>query len=726
MAECPNCGATLDQSASAFEMYQPPEPPQQPQPPQQQSYIPGGLFNASSLPPQQTSASGDPAGRPLGSLQRRLQRSQMSMPGDDESESEYNDYGSAAPPSGSRSRRSRSSDGWGARGAYPDAYPDERSRAGRYDERPGARYDERHDDRRGSRRGQQSSGYEGADGYSERGAHDDDFGARGRRSQSRPRRPYDDAPGGALDESREERAYSPYPAYNPDRDAHTARDDRGRSGWDSDSREAPAPRPRRPSGRRAPEPVAPFDDSGALSQEMSAEMSANQPAYRPAPRGGMESPRRDDERAPRGRSQGGERRSRASGPAGPRRPSSGRRPDGDDFTNPLDDPRAPAALRRPRGPSQGRSPYGPQGAPDGYDGYGEYGESGGNGGYGGYGARAGERARASRPQSPRGGYPEARRMDGPGYGSGYGPGYDTSYEEGYAGGGYTAGYGAGYDRGDAEYGVFPPELDGPDYNAAYSGGARDARDAQALAPVGMGGAPTAASGRGAARASGGASRKRRGGGLRVALLLLLTLVVVAGVGVVYGPKAYHLLKARTGGAPGVGPTSASTTCAAQQTPNPQQTPTSGYTTFATTAYTLQYPTGWQQTAQTGTGGGQCDAVYLFAQGAGVDKFIVEQSATFGPATDTQVIQSETQSAQSQGSSFSEITSAATTQSIGGEEWQRREYQVTNKTGAKLHVAILAGHHNGAGFAIMLISGDASFSKDDTTTFEPMLRAFQFV
>jgi hypothetical protein len=167
-------------------------------------------------------------------------------------------------------------------------------------------------------------------------------------------------------------------------------------------------------------------------------------------------------------------------------------------------------------------------------------------------------------------------------------------------------------------------------------------------------------------------------------------------------------------------------CATETTPSAQTKPPTGSTAFATTAYTLTYPTSWQKNSQSGSSQGQCDIVYLFAQPNGAAKLNVEEAGVFAPLSDQQVIQAEAQSAQQQGSTFTEITSAATTQSIGGEVWQRREYQATTKDGVKLHLALLAGHHKGAGFAIVLLSSDAGFASDDTTTFEPTLHSFQFV
>lgn len=220
-----------------------------------------------------------------------------------------------------------------------------------------------------------------------------------------------------------------------------------------------------------------------------------------------------------------------------------------------------------------------------------------------------------------------------------------------------------------------------------------------------------------------AKRKR---GLAGTIFWMFTLLVMAaGLGVELGPQVYHFAQ-RRGLVAGGSAAQTSTTCGAEATPSAALKPPAGSTIFATTTYTLAYPTGWQKNAQSGSSQGQCDVVFAFSQSGSAAKLNVEQAGAFASLSDTQVIAAEAQSAQAQGSSFSEITSAASTQSIGGEVWQRHEYQVTLKDGTKLHLALLAGHHKGAGYAIILLSNDSSFASDDTTSFEPVLKSFQFV
>ena len=284
------------------------------------------------------------------------------------------------------------------------------------------------------------------------------------------------------------------------------------------------------------------------------------------------------------------------------------------------------------------------------------------------------------------------------------PGADRAVDDSYYGGVYGQGGRGGFEES--------AELWQPVGAAGRAGGVGAPGRARGGRPGGSSGARVA-------------PKKRRGGALRTIFGLLVTLALVAAVGVEFGPKLYDKYIARTGG--GSGPTQSSITCASQATPSAQSKPATGFTAFATTAYALTYPTGWQTTSQSGASQDQCDVVFLFTQpNGGAARFNVEEAGAFTSLTDIAIIQAEARAAQQQGSTFVEITSAATTQQIGGEVWQRREYQVTAKSGVKLHLALLATHHKGAGYAIVMISSDTGFASDDTTTFEKMLTSFQFV
>lgn len=330
-------------------------------------------------------------------------------------------------------------------------------------------------------------------------------------------------------------------------------------------------------------------------------------------------------------------------------------------------------------------------------------------------------------------------------------------QDSYAGNGYTDGdmsapgytdFGAAYGgrsagrdqrgrgsypppRGRGEYTDFgaPAANDGwgnpSGYTGEYSGFGDSAwQPAQPAAPVKGGVGKSRVTGRGGSSQQAPKAKRKRG--LVGTIFWMFTLLVMAaGLGVELGPQIYHFAQRRglvAGGSAG----QTTTTCGAEATPGASPTPPAGSTAFATTTYSLVYPASWQKNAQSGSSQGQCDVVFAFSQPNSAAKLNVEQAGAFASLTDAQVIAAEAQSAKAQGSSFSEITSAASTQTIGGEVWQRHEYQVTTKDGAKLHLALLAGHHKGAGFAIILLSSDAGFAGDDTNSFEPVLKSFQFV
>lgn len=648
MTECARCGAPLTSSAGN-DMF---GPSQRYTP----GYVPGGgapqQQSGASLPPEQS-----PQQRQLGSLQRRLQRSQASMPGEDDEEymSDRDDSGRDEPPvnrSGERARRSRpldrQNDPYGPQNprrssASGDGFGERARRSRPFEEPPVRRGPPSGNRARGGR-----GGRDGRDGYSD------------------------------YDESREDPAYSPYPAYDPRGEG--LRED---VGWD-ESREEPAYEP--PHRRSGPERYRELDESD--------EMSAEEPAYEP--------PRHQE---PRRRS----------------RPVDDR--DRDEYTNPLEDPRSPL-----RGSQSRRLPS-------------DASRRGSRAG-GGYPPASGPRRPADPYVDPYADY-SADAMGAPRYPderSGYAArgsaGYGGEAPAGRGPRGWDDGYAParGRERDEEDYAsregwaapaVYPSYHPQP-YNQPRREGAFD-ESAEIWQPGAAARGvvqPPARSRRGAeAQSNGRATKKRAGGALRMAFSLLATLAVIAALGVEYGPKMYHLVLARGAGATS---TSAPIACASETTPGTQTKPPTGQSLFTTTAYTLTYPNGWQKTSQSGTSANQCDVVYLFAQPNGAARFNVEEAGAFGTLSDLQVIQAEAQNAQQQGTTFTEITSAATTQSIGGEVWQRREYQATSKTGVKMRLALLAGHHKGAGFAIILLSSDAGFASDDTTSFEPMLHSFQFV
>jgi hypothetical protein len=46
-------------------------------------------------------------------------------------------------------------------------------------------------------------------------------------------------------------------------------------------------------------------------------------------------------------------------------------------------------------------------------------------------------------------------------------------------------------------------------------------------------------------------------------------------------------------------------------------------------------------------------------------------------------------------------------------------------GVSLHMVILACHHQGRAYVIVLVSKTTSFKQDDSGIFEPMLKSFTF-
>jgi hypothetical protein len=220
--------------------------------------------------------------------------------------------------------------------------------------------------------------------------------------------------------------------------------------------------------------------------------------------------------------------------------------------------------------------------------------------------------------------------------------------------------------------------------------------------------------------------KRQKGAFALAFRLLTTVIVVVGVvavvGTEFAPKLGKYLPFLRSAAQSTPPPTFAT-----YTPGPTPTNLPNYKLFTNTAdgFAMEYPSAWGTKTLTGTGA-QNDTVYQFTQPNSPTVVIVERSPAFDSATDAQLINAEVQGAQAQGSKLTEITGAATTEGIGGEVWQRQEYQGTNKNGVKLHIAILATHHLGKGYVIALISSDTGFASNDTATFEPMLRTFRFL
>ncbi len=209
-------------------------------------------------------------------------------------------------------------------------------------------------------------------------------------------------------------------------------------------------------------------------------------------------------------------------------------------------------------------------------------------------------------------------------------------------------------------------------------------------------------------------RKRGGRPLLVTLLVALALAMIVG-----GAMLGSMLLRRIGGsAPTAAPTFAT------YTPGPTPTVVPSYKQYvsAQSNFVLNYPQDWSQSNANDTSQGQPDYLDTFAQGSG--SVVVERSPAFDTASDAQIIQGEVRGGQQAGLTFTETTSAAGTVAIGGEQWTRREYDVSSQ-GNKEHMAIFSCHHEGRGYAIVLRGPASSYPQLYSNTFKIMLSSFRF-
>jgi len=367
---------------------------------------------------------------------------------------------------------------------------------------------------------------------------------------------------------------------------------------------------------------------------------------------------------------GGDETDEASGYE-PNSPYRGRRPD------PFDDPRAPRALRNP-------SP-----------------------------GRGDDRRPAGSPSWQ-------RRPD-----SGYSRGYEEEQSAEYAAdsgrGGRAVDYGR--DPGSRRTPDFRPEMEDSWGMASFAHPAEPANWTDGSGAWGAAPSEAYSAARPRQRGRRPPPRSARpttgGGGRRVGIILgimaLLVAVVVSGVLVV--PKLFK--KADS---------SEAVSTFVAYTPGPTPTIVPNYTFFQSSrsAYILNYPKVWslKEEAATATGNG-ADRLDTFAQRDGVAMLRVEQADSFAAATDNQVIDAELANGRQQGITYNEAASANTMASIGGEQWTRREFDVTSNK-VKYHMAILSCHHQGHGYVIVLVSAPADFAKLDSTIFQTMLSSFRFV
>ncbi|MGE5333766.1 MAG: zinc-ribbon domain-containing protein [Nitrososphaerota archaeon] len=218
-------------------------------------------------------------------------------------------------------------------------------------------------------------------------------------------------------------------------------------------------------------------------------------------------------------------------------------------------------------------------------------------------------------------------------------------------------------------------------------------------------------------AAGGQPSSRR---LVTTIVVLVVLVVtVVGGGIVLVPRVLNRLQPATG--------TSSTLCTptGSATAGTLPAPAAHFKQFTSTRshYGMNYPETWtvEPTQKVANGYDYID-VYTLPQSS--TSVTVEQAEAACALSDSNIIQGEVAVAQQQQIRFTENASAATAQTIGGEQWQRREYDVTDK-GVTLHMVILACHHQGRAYVIVLVSRTTTFNQDNTGIFQPMLKSFTF-
>ncbi|MEO7003411.1 MAG: zinc ribbon domain-containing protein [Ktedonobacterales bacterium] len=524
-------------------------------------------------------------------------------------------------------------------------------------------------------------------------------GVGGGRSDARAGRPNRyDAPD-PYDNDDEDEEYDARPRDRPgSRPARSDRDDLRRPRAGGDGRGGRSERSDR--GRRYAEPV--YDES---VESAALDPSAEYPAYSDdsredyayrdprnhADRGGRGSPSGRDEFADEPTLRPGRRDARAGGASR----------DDANGPDPLDDPRAPNALRSSRSrPLDERDAYpadprrsprgsqGSQGAPSsrgrsrsggGYDDYATggpgMGEMGGMGGMGGRGPQSRGLPPGGDPRDPRMG---GRPMGGPG------------------------GYG----------GPLPPQ------------GMKPGMGGMGMAPGGlMPGIPgTPGIGGPAAKP---AEARRGAVGIVIGVIAVLLLIAIV-ASILFIPQIRRHIPGLSGGA---GSSSSPGTSAPFATytagPTPTVLPNDKQFSSTQSQYILNYPTGWKAANQSNVNGGQYDNYDTFSQTNGVATIGVEQAGEFASSSDQQIIQSEVDSVKA---ALKTVTvtqiGGLVSQNVGGETWQRAEYTVVNGN-ATWHMSLLACHHNGKGYAIVLLDTASNFHADDQTIFEPTLKSFRF-
>jgi len=236
------------------------------------------------------------------------------------------------------------------------------------------------------------------------------------------------------------------------------------------------------------------------------------------------------------------------------------------------------------------------------------------------------------------------------------------------------------------------------------------------------GAPATALGafRGASGGRAGRDGERRSFPIRVLLVAMVVVGILTGLG--FG--VYSLLRSQ--GQPAHSTVVMPDASFATYTPGPTPTPPANFKEFASarSKYILSYPGTWAISSNDAKLQQQYDYTDIFNPPNSPSHVSVEQAGVFSYYTEQKIIQGEVAGAQQSGYTFTEVATAQTTQTVGGAMWQRREYDI-NANGQPLHMAILATHHGGKGYVIVLVSSAAEFGNDAQAVFDPLLASFRF-
>lgn len=204
--------------------------------------------------------------------------------------------------------------------------------------------------------------------------------------------------------------------------------------------------------------------------------------------------------------------------------------------------------------------------------------------------------------------------------------------------------------------------------------------------------------------------------LVITLAVLLTVIVAAVIGVLVLPGKMNKPSVTIPDSP-----------FATYAPGPTATVTAHFKAFGSdrSKYSLTYPEVWNTTSDDRTTQGQYDYIDTFALQDAPSRLLVEQAGAFSAYTDAQIMQNEVSNAQHNGVTFTKADTPAPAQKVGGATWTRQDYSV-NANGNPVHMALLACHHGGRGYVIVLVSSAGEFSNDDQAVFEPMLSSFLFL